>query len=68
MYGIIWFFYVWCDWYFLLVITYRILAIIKLPVHLRWELAPIPHEKGKGQYGRPHIDIIQILQKPITME
>ena len=31
---------------FLIVITYRTLAIIRLPVHLRWELAPIPPEKG----------------------
>lgn len=25
--------------------VYRILAIIRMPAHLRWELAPIPHEK-----------------------
>ena len=41
---------------FLLIITYRILAIIRLPIHLRWELAPIPHEKGKGRYGGSYLE------------
>ena len=34
---------------FLAVAIYRTLAIVRLPIHLRWELAPIPHEKGKGR-------------------
>lgn len=41
---------------FLLVIAYRMLAIIRLPIHLRWELAPIPHEKGKGRYGGSYLE------------
>jgi nitrate reductase gamma subunit len=41
---------------FLLVITYRMLTIIRLPIHLRWELAPIPHEKGKGRYGGSYLE------------
>jgi nitrate reductase gamma subunit len=41
---------------FLLVITYRMVAIIRLPIHLRWELAPIPHEKGKGRYGGSYLE------------
>jgi len=41
---------------FLIVITYRTLAIIRLPVHLRWELAPIPHEKGKSRYGGSYLE------------
>ena len=36
---------------FLAVAIYRTLAIIRLPTHLRCELAPIPHEKGKAGYG-----------------
>jgi nitrate reductase gamma subunit len=40
---------------FLVVTVYRILAIARLPAHLRWELAPIPHEKGKG-YGGSYLE------------
>ncbi len=41
---------------FLSVLIYRTLGIIRMPVHLRWELAPIPHEKGKGQYGGSYLE------------
>jgi nitrate reductase gamma subunit len=41
---------------FLVVIVYRTIAISRLPVHLRWELAPIPHEKGKGRYGGSYLE------------
>lgn len=41
---------------FLIVAIYRTLAITRLPVHLRWELAPIPREKGKGHYGGSYIE------------
>ena len=49
---------------FLIVITYRTLAIIRLPIHLRWELAPIPHEKGKGQYGGSYLEEYEWWHKP----
>jgi len=41
---------------FIIMIAYRTYAIIKLPLHLRWELAPIPHEKGKNQYGGSYLE------------
>ena len=41
---------------FLVVIIYRTTAIGRLPVHLRWELAPIPREKGKGRYGGSYLE------------
>jgi nitrate reductase gamma subunit len=41
---------------FLAVTAYRTVAIARLPVHLRWELAPIPHEKGKGKYGGSYLE------------
>ena len=41
---------------FLIVIIYRTIAISRLPVHLRWELAPIPHEKGRGHYGGSYLE------------
>lgn len=41
---------------FLIVTIYRAWSIARLPVHLRWELAPIPHEKGKGKYGGSYLE------------
>jgi len=41
---------------FLIVTIYRAIALARLPVHLRWELAPIPHEKGKGKYGGSYLE------------
>jgi nitrate reductase gamma subunit len=29
----------------------RIIKVAKMPVHLRWELYPVPHERGKAHYG-----------------
>jgi nitrate reductase gamma subunit len=49
---------------FLVVATYRTLAIIRLPTHLRWELAPIPHEKGKGRYGGSYLEEYEWWKKP----
>ncbi len=49
---------------FLIVIIYRTLAIIRLPIHLRWELAPIPHEKGKGRYGGSYLEEYEWWNKP----
>jgi nitrate reductase gamma subunit len=49
---------------FLIVIIYRTLAIVRLPVHLRWELAPIPHEKGKGRYGGSYLEEYEWWIKP----
>lgn len=49
---------------FLIVITYHTLAIIRLPAHLRWELAPIPHEKGKGRYGGSYLEEYEWWNKP----
>jgi len=41
---------------FLIVTIYRAIALARLPVHLRWELAPIPGEKGKGKYGGSYLE------------
>lgn len=29
----------------------KALKYVRAPMHLRWELYPVPHEKGKGHYG-----------------
>ena len=30
--------------------------LAKMPVHLRWDLYPIPHEKGRAHYGGSYFD------------
>ena len=42
----------------------RSVRLARLPVHLRWELAPIPHEKGKGQYGGSYLEELDWWTKP----
>jgi nitrate reductase gamma subunit len=49
---------------FLVVSVYRLLSIARLPAHLRWELAPIPHEKGKGRYGGSYLEEHEWWRKP----
>ena len=34
----------------------RCLRIWRMPVHLRWELAPVPKEKGRGRYGGSYLE------------
>ncbi len=41
---------------FLAAIVYRTVSIVRMPIHLRWELAPIPHEKGRGHYGGSYLE------------
>ena len=41
---------------FLIATIYRAWSLARLPVHLRWELAPIPREKGKGKYGGSYLE------------
>jgi len=48
----------------LIVTTYRTLAIRRLPVHLRWELAPLPHERGKSRYGGSYLEEYEWWNKP----
>ncbi|MFO8173234.1 MAG: respiratory nitrate reductase subunit gamma [Gemmatimonadota bacterium] len=41
---------------FLFFFVSRSLKLARLPIHLRWELSPIPHEKGKGKYGGSYLE------------
>ena len=41
---------------FAAVVVYRTVKIAQMPVHLRWELAPVPHEKGKSAYGGSYLE------------
>jgi nitrate reductase gamma subunit len=40
----------------LAVTVFRTVKIAKLPMHLRWELAPVPGEKGKDKYGGSYLE------------
>ncbi len=57
MSGVFWLVFAWgAAAVFITVVLYRTLAIARLPIHLRWELAPIPHEKGKERYGGSYLE------------
>lgn len=45
-------------------LVYRALKIAKMPVHLRWELSPVPHEKGKSAYGGSYFEEYEWWTKP----
>ncbi|MGD8867126.1 MAG: respiratory nitrate reductase subunit gamma [Gemmatimonadales bacterium] len=49
---------------FVLAFVWRTVRIAKLPVHLRWELAPVPHEKGKSHYGGSYLEEYEWWTKP----
>ena len=49
---------------FLVVFLYRAIRIARLPVHLRWELAPVPHEKSKSHYGGSYLEEFEWWTKP----
>ena len=41
---------------FVIVAAYRTWKTARMPVHLRWELAPVPREKGKSAYGGSYFE------------
>jgi len=47
-----------------LLIAHRTWTLVRLPLHLRWELAPVPHEKGKGRYGGSYLEEYEWWNKP----
>jgi len=49
---------------FLVFFVTRSVKLARLPVHLRWELAPVPHEKGKGKYGGSYLEESEWWTKP----
>jgi len=44
--------------------VWRVLHIKKMPVHLRWELAPVPHEKSRASYGGSYLEEFEWWTKP----
>ena len=49
---------------FILGFIVRTVRIARLPVHLRWELAPVPKEKGRGRYGGSYLEEYEWWKKP----
>lgn len=49
---------------FLIAITARAIRIARMPVHLRWELYPVPHEKGRAHYGGSMLEEVDWWTKP----
>ena len=49
---------------FVAVLLVRTFKMWKQPVHLRWELSPVPHEKGKGGYGGSYLEEYEWWTKP----
>ncbi len=41
---------------FLGAVGYRAVKIARLPMHLRWELYPVAHEKGRASYGGSYLE------------
>ncbi len=42
----------------------RALKYARAPMHLRWELYPVPHEKGKGEYGGSYFEEVDWWSRP----
>jgi len=49
---------------FVVAVLARFIKIQRMPVHLRWELYPVPHEKGKGSYGGSYLEEHEWWTKP----
>jgi len=49
---------------FVVAFVVRTIRIAKLPMHLRWELSPVPHEKGKSHYGGSYLEEFEWWTKP----
>lgn len=45
-----------CVFVFLAAVCFRAVKIARLPLHLRWELYPVAHEKGRAKYGGSYLE------------
>jgi len=53
---------------FVVAILARAIRIAKMPVHVRWELYPVPHEKGRAHYGGSRLEEVDWWTKPIEKD
>ncbi len=49
---------------FIISVLVRFVRISKLPTHLRWELYPVAHEKGRASYGGSYLEEREWWTKP----
>jgi nitrate reductase gamma subunit len=45
-----------CVVVFVAAVAWRAVRICRLPIHLRWELYPVAHEKGRASYGGSYLE------------
>ena len=50
--------------FFTIAVLAKMIKIARMPIHFRWDLYPIPHEKGKGSYGGSYFEEIDWWTKP----
>lgn len=50
--------------FFIVGTAYKAIQISRMPLHLRWDLYPIPHEKGREEYGGSYFEQIDWWTKP----
>ena len=50
--------------FFIVAVAAKTVKIERMPLHLRWDLYPIPHEKGRGKYGGSYFEEIDWWTKP----
>jgi nitrate reductase gamma subunit len=49
---------------FVTAVVWRSVKIARLPIHLRWELYPVAHEKGRASYGGSYLEESDWWTKP----
>ncbi|MHC4471325.1 MAG: respiratory nitrate reductase subunit gamma [Planctomycetota bacterium] len=49
---------------FVIAVVSRFVKLATLPMHLRWELYPVAHEKGKAKYGGSYLEEPEWWTKP----
>jgi nitrate reductase gamma subunit len=49
---------------FVAAVVIRAVKISRLPIHLRWELYPVAHEKGRASYGGSYLEEYDWWTKP----
>ncbi len=49
---------------FVAAVVWRSVKIVRLPIHLRWELYPVAHEKGRASYGGSYLEESDWWTKP----
>lgn len=65
--GILQYFFYVSLFVFLVCVALRAVKIARMPLHLRWDLYPIPHEKGRAHYGGSYFEELDWWTKPASV-